>query len=191
MSLEEGKERCRDLLQSQGFGFVSFLPLEHRPRPHCRKGVVKGSGVMQACSVPWKCSPSPTAHLPSPAGSRALPSSPFLQWERECPNATAPGGFCCLRPRGKQKDPPLPQLLVPLSPARQSLLQQMQPWLWAAESWQEASVEINILCCWAAPLPLEMDKLGHDIKARRDNCTDQNTPTRRDLGVLGMGKHFA
>lgn len=75
-----------------------------------------------------------------------------------------------------------PAAASPLSSAVQSFLQQMQPWLQVAEPWQEASVEINILCCWAPLLPLEMDKLGHDMKARTDNCKDQNPPTRRDFG---------
>lgn len=67
----------------------------------------------------------------------------------------------------------------------------MQPWLQVAEPWQEASVEINTNPCGAPRLPLEKDKLGLGIKARKDNCKDPNPPARRKVSGAGAGEHVA
>lgn len=56
-----------------------------------------------------------------------------------------------------------------------------------AEPWQEASVEINPNPCGAPRLPLEKDKLGLGIKARKDNCKDPNPPARRKVSGAGAG----
>lgn len=48
-----------------------------------------------------------------------------------------------------------------------SVLQQMQPWLQMAESWQESSAEIKLLGLTVAS---GKGKLGHSVKARKDNC---------------------
>lgn len=64
----------------------------------------------------------------------------------------------------------------------------MQPWLQVAEPWQEASVEINPCLCGAPLLPLEKDKLGHGMKARKDNCKDQNPRQKAEASGASDGK---
>lgn len=84
VSLEEGKERCWDLLQSRGFGFIFFLPLEPRPRPLCKKEVVKHSGGTQVCVCPGNAPPC-LRHTFFPLLVPPSPPSFFLQRERESP----------------------------------------------------------------------------------------------------------